>query len=52
MSRKVAVVLRTNDRAPPDTSRFSSAPSARGHVDVVDAMKDAPAIQICLVDRI
>lgn len=52
MSRKNAVVLRTVDRAPPDTSRCRSAPSARGHVDAVDAMKDAPALQICLVNRI
>jgi hypothetical protein len=52
MSRKVAVVLRTIDRGHPESSRYISAPSARGRVDAVDAMKDAPALQICLVNRI
>jgi hypothetical protein len=43
MSRKVAVVLRTIDRAPSDTSRYISAPSARGRVDAID---DAPALHL------
>lgn len=52
MRRRVPTVLCAIDRALPIQVGYISAPSPRSHVDAVDAMKDAPALQICLVNRI